>query len=223
MTNQEIVKKFLNGFNNPTQIKESCAKVRVLTNLLIEKNYLYFMDIFSNERKSFTEMGKIYFWTATIHKWIHLLETKSKKDILINSLSHFSSKDIVDVFGFVIMPNHVHIIWRMNKMNGKEKPFGSFLKYTAHEFKKTISSKELSEFSVQRSNKNFEFWQRDSLSIELYSSEVAYQKLDYIHLNPMSKKWSLVTDPSDYAFSSAGFYDTGSSRFSFLKHIGEEF
>jgi len=181
------------------------------------------MNIFRSERKSFTEIGKIYFWTATIHKWINLLEPESKKDILIESLSYLSFQGVVDVFGFVIMPNHVHIIWRMNKMNGKEKPFGSFLKYTAHEFKKTISSKELSKFSVQRSNKGFEFWQRDSLSIELFSPEVAYQKLGYIHLNPMAKNWSLVTDPCDYAYSSAGFYETGNSKFPFLKHLGEEF
>ncbi|MFK7953143.1 MAG: transposase [Ekhidna sp.] len=181
------------------------------------------MNIFNSERKSFTEIGKIYFWTATIHNWFHLLEAESKKSILTDSLSHLSSKELIDVFGFVIMPNHVHIIWRMNKMNGKERPFGSFLKYTAHEFKKLLSSSELSPFSVQRSNKNFEFWQRDSLAIELYSPEVAYQKLDYIHLNPMSKKWNLVTDPSDYLYSSAKFYETGISKFPFLKYLGEEF
>jgi hypothetical protein len=65
------------------------------------------------------------------------------KTSLLNSLLHRSSKGLIDVFGFVIMPNHVHFIWRMNKMNGKEKPFGSFLKYTAHQFKKVIKPSEL--------------------------------------------------------------------------------
>ena len=33
------------------------------------------------------------------------------------------------------------------------------------------------------------------------------QKLDYMHSNPVSKKWMLVADYSDYVHSSAGFYE----------------
>ncbi|MEJ7674941.1 MAG: hypothetical protein WKF59_20140 [Chitinophagaceae bacterium] len=40
----------------------------------------------------------------------------------------------VHIYAFVIMPNHIHIIWRQVNLNGKETPQGSFLKYTAHEF-----------------------------------------------------------------------------------------
>lgn len=37
-------------------------------------------------------------------------------------------------------------------------------------------------FSGQHAeNKKHEFWQRDSLAIHLYSREVAFQKLKYIH------------------------------------------
>jgi REP element-mobilizing transposase RayT len=76
-------------------------------------------------------------------------------------------------FGFVIMPNHVHFIWQMNKRNGKEKPFGSFLKYTAHQLKKVIKPSELENYKLNAANKSHKFWQRDSLAIELYSPKVA--------------------------------------------------
>jgi hypothetical protein len=59
--------------------------------------------------------------------------------------------------------------------------------------------------------------------MELYRPKVAYQKPDYIHLNPMAKKWNMISDPTKYHYSSALFYDRGDSSFSFLKHIGEEF
>ncbi|MCC6287943.1 MAG: hypothetical protein IT249_08660 [Chitinophagaceae bacterium] len=36
------------------------------------------------------------------------------------------------------MPNHIHVIWRINAMNGKETAQGSFLKYTAHELRKLL-------------------------------------------------------------------------------------
>jgi len=39
------------------------------------------------------------------------------------------------------MPNHLHLIWKQNNMNGKETPQGSFLKYTAPEFLKGLKLK----------------------------------------------------------------------------------
>jgi putative transposase len=46
----------------------------------------------------------------------------------------------------------------MNKMNGKEKLFGSFLKYTAHQFKKVIKPSELENYKMNAANKSHEFW-----------------------------------------------------------------
>ena len=104
------------------------------------------------------------------------------KNIIINSLQYSSDAGKVDVFAFVIMPNHIHLIWRVNKMNGKETAQGSFLKYTAHAFKKMLkndSDNNLASYAVTAVNKSYEFWQRDSLAVHLYTKEVAYQKLDY--------------------------------------------
>ena len=82
------------------------------------------------------------------------------------------------VYAFVTMPNHVHIIWKQNKLNGKETTQGSFLKYTAHEFLKKLKLSGKSKmYEVNAANKKHELWQRDSLSIEIYSREVAKQKL----------------------------------------------
>jgi len=181
------------------------------------------VNYFEAKRKSFTDIGKIYFWTASIHNWNHLLSLDVRKKIISSSIEYLSKKELVDIFGFVIMPNHVHFIWRMNKLNGKESPFKSFLKFTAHEFKKHIVQPELNNYLVNASNKKYEFWQRDSLAIELYTPEVAYQKLDYIHHNPLAKDWKLCTEPGDYPFSSANFYESGDPSYHFLKHIGEEF
>ncbi len=90
---------------------------------------------------------------------------------------------------------------------------------------RTLASEpaELAKYFVEAPNKAYEFWQRDSLGIELYTPEVAYQKLEYIHSNPLVEKWNLVADPSDYKFSSASYYEKGLTQFSFLKHLREEF
>ncbi len=58
-------------------------------------------------RKSDMQIGKPYFWTNTIYDWKHLLNEDSLKDIIISSLQFLTDKKLVEVYGFVIMPNHI--------------------------------------------------------------------------------------------------------------------
>jgi len=165
-------------------------------------------------------MGELFFWTATIHHWQKLLQPDHFKDIIIQSLTYLTFAGKVDVFGFVIMPNHIHLIWRTKALNGKESAQGSFLKYTAHEFRKLLYKEEeeqLETYRVGADNKTHEFWQRDSLAVHLYNRQIAFQKLDYIHNHPLAEHWQLVREPSDYKYSSAAFYESGNSDFLFLR------
>ena len=174
----------------------------------------------TSQRKSYTAIGRIYFWTATIHKWYHLLSDNSKKEMVLNYLKELSLEGFISVFGLVIMPNHLHFIWRQNKMNGKEKPKSSFLKYTSHTFLKQLKLEGKAwQYRVNASNKKHEIWQRDSLGIEIYSRNVAQQKLDYIHANPVTGKWFLAKDDISYHYSSAKFYETGIDDFGCLHNL----
>lgn len=179
----------------------------------------------AHRRKSYMEIGEIFFWTATINKWQRLLDDDRYKDVIIQSLDYLTTAGKIDVFGFTIMPNHIHLLWRTNQLNGKETAQGSFLKYTAHTFKKMLireHPRKLLPYKLNASNKNYEFWQRDPLAIHLYTRKVAFQKLNYIHANPIAKHWQLVKDPIDYKYSSASYYATGEKSFSFLRDLREE-
>ena len=163
-------------------------------------------EIFEYKRKSYIEIGEIYFWTATLNKWQCLLKDDSYKNIIIDSLDYLYKNGKRDVFAFVLMSNHIHLLLRVNEKNGKETSQGSFLKFTAHAFKKMLGQDNpalLSNFKIKAMNKEYEFWQRDSLAILIYTKEVAWQKLDYIHNNPLAEHWNLVDDPCGYKYSSA--------------------
>ena len=176
------------------------------------------------QRKSHTAFGRIYFWTATINKWYHLLENDVQKRTVLNSLKTLSDKRLITVYAFVIMPNHIHLIWQQNKKNGKESPKGSFMKFTAHQFKEYLKlNGGLEIFKVDAHNKAYEFWQRDSLGVEIWSRNVAKQKLEYIHANPVSGKWKLAKDDISYYFSSARFYEYGIDEFGFLNNLYKVF
>jgi putative transposase len=170
------------------------------------------------------ELEKLYFFTATMKDWIPLFEKEGFKEIITDSLNFLVSKSLISVYAFVIMPNHVHLIWELHGWNGKESPHASFLKFTAHQFLRKLRSEDaglLKRFEVQEVNKSHSFWQRDSLPIELYQPKVIFQKLDYLHQNPCRGKWMLAESPLNYYFSSYEFYETGIDRFGFLTHIGD--
>jgi putative transposase len=181
------------------------------------------MDLF-NQRKSQTTLGGIYFWTATIHKWHSLLQSDVNKQVIIDSLKKLSDDKLITIYGFVIMPNHIHLIWQQNELNGKETPKGSLLKYTAHIFLKQLKAQGKSYmYQVAFANKKHEIWQRDSLGIAIYSKHVGRQKLDYIHNNPVNGKWQLAKDDLSYHFSSSRFYETGIDEFGFINNLFQVF
>lgn len=181
-------------------------------------------DFFAYRRKSYIEIGKVYFWTATINQWQKLLLEDRYKEIIISSLEYLTNAGKIDVYAFVIMPNHIHLIWKTNELNGKETAQGSFLKYTAHAFREVLRKEgKLGLYKVDAANKKHEFWQRDSLAIHLYSREVAFQKLNYIHNNPLAGHWQLAKVPCEYKYSSAKYYELNEKNFSFLKELWEVF
>ncbi|MEJ7778368.1 MAG: transposase [Daejeonella sp.] len=166
-----------------------------------------------------------YFYTATILQWIPLLQTDRMKNIIIQSLELLILKNKIRVYGFVIMPNHMHLVWRNLEMNGQEFPDESLLKFTAHQFKKELSPNKyiLNRFLVNKADRKYQFWQRNSLPIEIFSKEMLEQKLNYTHLNPLQAHWNLVEDPNLYGYSSCSFYEQDDMRFPWLVDYREDF
>ena len=170
------------------------------------------------------EIGVPYFYTATITNWKNLLAPDKYKDVIINSLKHLVNKKKIKVFAFVIMPNHIHLIWMMLEKNGKEMPNASFMKFTGHQFLDDLRINHpqvLPFFEVDSTTRNYHFWQRNSLPIALHSPLVFRQKMDYTHNNPTVEKWNLVNLPEDYKYSSAKFYLEGIDELGFLTHWQE--
>ncbi len=60
---------------------------------------------------------------------------------------------------------------------------------------------------VKSKDRNYQIWERNSLSIDLFTEQVFLQKLEYIHNNPVQSKWQLANFPEQYKFSSAKFYE----------------
>ena len=94
-----------------------------------------------------------------------------------------------------------------------------FLKYTAQRIKKDLQknhTKVLAYFKVDAKDREYQFWERNPLPVELRSHPVFIQKLDYIHWNTVRAGMSIL--PEEYKYSSALFYENGIDNWNFLSH-----
>jgi REP element-mobilizing transposase RayT len=162
------------------------------------------------------------FFTATILEWKHLLADDTYKEIIVNSLRFLVSEKRVVVNSFVIMSNHIHLIWQAVNGFTPQQVQHSFLKFTAQQIKFNLqrNNPELLEaFHVNAADREYQIWERNPLSIDLFSDKVYSQKIDYLHNNPVEA--GLCEKPEDYYYSSARFYETLIDQFGFLTHWRE--
>ena len=114
------------------------------------------------------------FFTATILEWKPFLKQSKFKDIIIDSLEFLVKDNRVEIFGFVIMKNHIHLIWRVTNEYEPIKVQHSFMKYTAQMMIKELRNnypKVLEHFKVDARDRVYQIWERNALSIELRSNE----------------------------------------------------
>ncbi|QQL48417.1 transposase [Mucilaginibacter ginkgonis] len=161
------------------------------------------------------------FFTVTILKWHCLLEDNKFKDVIVSSLQFLKERGYIEVYAFVIMPNHIHLIWQIQDGYLLSSIQQRFLKFTAQKMKYILLDSEdpkLDFFKVNAKDRLHQFWERNPLSVDLWSPAVFEQKLDYIHNNPLQDKWQLATETKDYHYSSANFYESGLDHFNLLTH-----
>lgn len=163
------------------------------------------------------------FFTASNLNWLPVLENDFHKQILVEAIKHRVYRGELTVYGFVIMPNHFHVIWRVNGNKNKADFQRDFMKFTARSILKFMKMHEdglLNRLKVKAADRQYQVWERNSLGTELYTEAVFLQKLEYIHNNPLQTKWQLCNVPEDYFYSSAKFYESGGeSDFGMLTHF----
>jgi putative transposase len=157
------------------------------------------------------------FYTASILNHEFLLHEDNYKDIIISSLRYLVKNNKIKLYAFVIMSNHIHLIWQAFPGNNPDKIRHSFKKYTAQQMKFELIKNNklyLKEFKVVRKDRIYQFWKRDALAVTLFNEKVFFQKMIYIHYNPV--KAGLCKNPEDYKYSSAGYYHNGEDLFGML-------
>lgn len=121
----------------------------------------------------------------------------------------------MELYGYCLIPNHVHLIFR-SSLGDPSGLMRDFKGYTSRKMLKIIeenaqeSGKEwmlwmFERAGIKNSNvKHRQFWQQNNMPIEIWSFKVFEQKLNYIHNN--SVETGFVIDPIDWKYSSSRNY-----------------
>jgi len=140
------------------------------------------------------------------------------RTILIESLKFCQTEKGLELYGWCLMPSHVHLIMGSRK-NPMEDILRDFKSYTSKKLREAIqnhpgeSRKEwmiwmMKSAGKRNSNNNdWQFWQQHNQPIELSTNKMLDQKINYLHNNPV--KAGFVSNPEDWIYSSAIDYSGG--------------
>ena len=160
------------------------------------------------------EQDQLYFLTFQVVDWVDIFTRKIYKDIIIDSLRFCQKNKGLEVYGYVIMSNHIHLLLRSDTENlsATIKEFKSFTaKAILQEIETGVESRKEwmlqvfknAAFKNQR-NTHFQFWTHENHAEHIYSQKFIAQKLNYIHQNPVRAR--IVNNEIDYVYSSAVNY-----------------
>ena len=171
-----------------------------------------------SRKYKFTDNSKLYFVSFSVVNWIDLFIRDVYRNILIESIKHCQKEKDLEVYGWCIMTSHVHMLIGTtgnplsNIMRDLKRHTSTEL-HTAILNNKTESRQEWMLWMMHRAarksgnNSTFQLWQAESHPIELTTQQIAWQKLSYIHYNPVEA--GFVRNSEDWMYSSAVDYNGG--------------
>jgi putative transposase len=174
------------------------------------------MDCFSfiklSRKYKFHNPSAAYFVSFATVYWIDVFTREFYLDILVKSVAYCRKYKGMELFAYCFMPSHVHLIFRAKNENPTEL-LRAFKSYTSKAIVEAISQncqesrKEWLLWMFKNAARRkgnvakYQFWQHHNKPIELWSSPVIKQKLEYIHNNPVVAGY--VTQSTQWKYSSA--------------------
>jgi len=175
----------------------------------------------------------IYFISFTCYRWFPLIESLNGYDLVYKWFDYLKRKNHF-VPGFVIMPNHLHVLISFDKTEKSiNKIIGDGKRFIAYELINRLKQKGNFELiktlqtavenKDSKRGKKHEVWE-DSFDWKFCETEkFINQKLSYMHNNPCAGKWKLASDPIHYPHSSAKFYISGKHAAYEVKNVEDLF
>lgn len=162
--------------------------------------------------------GGVFFVTTSFNNRKIILRNEKYYGIIITSLEHVKAKYGFELWAYVLMPSHLHLILAFPQENKLSAAMRDFKKFTAYKLRKLLESEGYVEVLEELRNPDgrtsqFQIWEPRFDDVVIFTPRVLKRKLDYIHVNPV--RAGLCAQPCDWPYSSARDYAGESSLLSF--------
>jgi REP element-mobilizing transposase RayT len=156
-----------------------------------------------------------HFLTITTVGWIDLFTRINHRNTIVDSLRYCQKKKGLEIYAFVIMPSHVHLMCRSQDGFTLSDIIRDFKKFTSKKLVQNITEQPesrrewLLEYFAKacahlNKEMNYKVWQDGYHAEQIIGTKFTYEKLNYIHQNPVKER--IVERPEDYIYSSARNY-----------------
>jgi REP element-mobilizing transposase RayT len=194
-----------------------CHGLEIRANTQRISNRKIFFCIFNTMSTKYkaTIPGKAYFITTTTVNWVDLFTRLEQRMLLVDALNYCCEHKGLEIYAYCIMPSHLHMLCRADDEDLLANIIRDFKKFTSKKIIETIKKEKESrrEWLLEMFQKScehlkrdqtFKVWQNGYHAVLIESQKFVFQKLNYIHNNPVKDR--IVDKPCDYIFSSARDY-----------------
>ncbi|MCX6740475.1 MAG: hypothetical protein NTZ49_04580 [Candidatus Parcubacteria bacterium] len=161
--------------------------------------------------EKFDDPGHIHFVTFKTANNVPFFKDDKCCDIFLEELDRLRTELSFDIYGFVIVPDHVHLLIGQVFAYGSPNKFGDTPESSLNEFGISYIGKKIKGVTARKINKYLQrsgaLWKHRFFDFNIYSHKKFEEKLKYIHDNPISH--GLVSDISLFRYCSWRNYELG--------------
>lgn len=155
--------------------------------------------------------GSIYYITSVIYNRLKIFMRPSFIIPIIDSLNYYRYQYSVKIIGYVIMPDHIHLLIFPKMEQAVTDFMRDFKRFTSGRITRQAKVEGKSEWiqafeqaGAETERAEFKVWQDSFWEQCIYTEDFLQQKLNYIHLNPV--RAGIVKEAEAYSYSSYGNY-----------------
>ena len=158
--------------------------------------------------KHYDHDGRARFVTFCTNRRIPVLTNDTFRSVVIQAIDNVRKKHFFRLLGYVIMPEHVHLLIVPAPETAVGLLIGQIKRLSAREIHSALkrSGSDLIQrlMVIRRGKPKFALWQQRCYDHNCRTDEAVIEKLRYCHDNPVKR--GLVRSPSDWRWSSFGCY-----------------
>jgi len=165
-------------------------------------------------QQHYSEANHLHFITASTYRRARLFDSPRFRTRFIETLDHLRDEFSFRLVGYVLMPEHFHLLVSPNKAHSPSRIVGSLKQRTARHIVESLKqSKEpwcrriLTQIVLPETvhdESTYRIWQRRFYDFNVWSESKRLEKLQYMHGNPVKRR--LVESPAEWPWSSWRFY-----------------